>query len=127
MRRCFPNTFSGKLGKLKDVKAHIPVRENAENKYHKARSVPYAFRQRVDEELDLLEEQGVWRKVRYAKTAAPIVIVLKDAKDPTGPIRICGDYKVTVNGMAPCDNYTLPTTSEQLATLQVVNIFPRLT
>ena len=67
--------------------------------------------------MEALEQQGVWKKVRYAKTAAPIVIVLKDPKDPAGPIRICGDYKTTVNTMAPCDNYPLPNTPEQLATL----------
>ena len=56
----------------------------------------------------------MWKKVRYAKTAAPIVTVLKDKEDPGGPIRICGDYKLTVNKMAPCDNYPLPNTTEQL-------------
>ena len=113
----FPNTFSGRLGRLRDVKAHIPIRENAEHKFHKSRPVPYALRKRVEDELESLEDQGVWKKVRYAKTAAPIVVVLKDKEDPSGPIRICGDYKVTVNGMAPCDNYPLPNTAEQLATL----------
>ena len=115
--KMFPNTFSGKLGKLRDVKAHIPIIDNAEHKYHKARPVPYALRKRVEDELESLEEQGVWRKVRYAKTAAPIVVVLKNKEDPSGPIRICGDYKITVNTMAPCDNYPLPNTPEQLATL----------
>ena len=117
VEKIFPNTFSGKLGKLKDVKAHIPVNNGAELKFHKARPVPYALRKRVEEELDALEAQGVYKKVRYARTAAPIVVVKKDPKDPAGPIRICGDYKVTVNTIAPCDNYPLPNTSEQLATL----------
>ena len=99
------------------MKAHIPVNNGAELKFHKARPVPYALRKRVEEELDALEAQGVYKKVRYARTAAPIVVVKKDPKDPAGPIRICGDYKVTVNTIAPCDNYPLPNTSEQLATL----------
>ena len=38
-------------------------------------------------------------------------------KNPGGPIRICGNYKMTVNKVAPCDNYSIPNTSEQLATL----------
>ena len=102
IEKLFPNTFSGKLGRLKDVRAHIPVKEDAVHKFHKSRPVPYALRQRVDDELDALENQGVWRKVRYAKIAAPIVVVLKDSKNPAGPIRICGDYKTTVNKMSPC-------------------------
>ena len=42
---------------------------------------------------------------------------MKDSKNIEGPVRICGDYKVTVNKYALCDNYPIPNTSEQLATL----------
>ena len=55
--------------------------------------------------------------MKYSKWAAPIVVVLKDRMNPNGPIRICGDYKITVNSVAPCDNYPIPNTNEQLATL----------
>ena len=43
--------------------------------------------------------------------------VLKDEKDPSGPIRICGDYKISVNKAAPVDSYPIPNTIDQLATL----------
>ena len=43
--------------------------------------------------------------------------MLKDAKILDGPIRICGDYKVTVNKVAPCDYYPIPNTTEQLPSL----------
>ena len=52
--------------------------------------------------------------------------VLKDSKDIDGPVRICGDYKITVNKVAPCDNYPIPNTSEQLATLAVGQKFSKL-
>ncbi len=55
--------------------------------------------------------------MKHSKWAAPIVVVLKDKQNPGGPIRICGDYKITVNAAAPCDNYPLPNTTEQLADL----------
>ena len=117
IQRKYPNVFSGKLGCLKDFKVHIPVPSDVRTRVIKARSVPYALRARVDEELDKLEEQGVWRKVEYSKWAAPIVPVLKNSRDPSGPVGICGDYKTTVNQVAPCDSYPIPNTSEQLATL----------
>nr|XP_047132680.1 uncharacterized protein K02A2.6-like [Hydra vulgaris] len=72
---------------------------------------------RIEQELDRLEDQGVWRKVQYSKWAAPIVPVLKNSKDPTGPLRICGDYKITVNQAAPVDNYPIPNITDQLATI----------
>ena len=113
----FPELFSGKLGCLKGFRVHIPVPENAVPKFFKARSVPHALRSRVDAELDKMEEQGVWERVEYSRWAAPIVPVLKDPRNPSGPVRLCGDYKITVNQAAPLDAYPIPTTADQLATL----------
>ena len=33
----------------------------------------------------------------YSRWAALIVLVLKDSKDPDGPMCICSDYKLMVN------------------------------
>ena len=117
MKEIFPTVFRKELGCLKDVKINIPIPEDAKPKFFKPRPVPYALRGRVEVELEKLVSQGVWKKVAYSKWAAPIVVVLKDARDPSGPIRICGDYKITVNAVAPLDNYPIPNTSDQLATL----------
>ena len=122
----FGDVFSDKLGCLKDFKVHIPVSSDATPKFFKPRSVPYALKSRVEEELDRLEEQGVWERVQYSKWAAPIVPVLKDARDPSGPVRICGDYKVTVNRASPCDTYPIPNTEDQLATLVGGDKFTKL-
>ncbi len=54
------------------------------------------MRSRVEEELDRLERQWVYEKVAYSKFASPNVAVLKDVNDPAGPIRLCGDYKVSI-------------------------------
>ena len=113
----FPEVFSDNLGCLKDFKCHIPIREDAQPKFFKPRPVPYALRARIEQELDRLEDQGVWRRVQYSKWAAPIVPVLKNSKDPLGPLRICGDYKVTINQAAPLDTYPIPNTTDQLATI----------
>ena len=55
--------------------------------------------------------------MKYSSWAAPIMPVLKDEKYPSGPIRICGDYKISVNKAAPVDSYPIPNTIDQLATL----------
>ena len=122
----YPDVFSGRLGCMKNFKVHIPVPDNVKPVYFKPRSVPYAMKSRVDNELDKLEKQGIWKRVEYSRWAAHIVPVLKDSKDIDGPVRICGDYKVTVNKVAPCDNYPIPNTSEQLATLAGGQKFSKL-
>ena len=81
---------------------------------------------RVEKELDRLEAQGVWKKVQYAKLAASIVSALKDPRVPTGPIRICGDYKLTANKVAPLDSYPIPNAIDQLATLAGGDKFTKL-
>ena len=110
----FPEVFTNDLGCLKDFKVHIPVPEGTPSKFCKARPVPYAMKSRVEEELDRLEKQGVWQRVQYSNWAAPIVPILKDPRDPTGTIRICGDYKQTVNKVAPVDTYPIPSSSPLL-------------
>ena len=122
----FPEVFSDELGCLKDFKVKIPVPEGVEPKFCRARPVPYAMKSRLDEELDRLDQQGVWKRVQYSKWAAPLVAVLKDPRDPTGPIRICGDFKQTVNKIAPLDSYPIPSTIDQLATLAGGQKFTKL-
>jgi len=122
----FPEVFTDKLGCLRDFKVCLPVAEDAKPAFFKARPVPYAMRTRVEEELDKLEEQGVWRQVQYSNWAAPIVAVLKNPRETQGPIRICGDYKMTVNKAAPLDTYPIPNTVDQLAMLAGGEKFSKL-
>ena len=42
--------------------------------------------------------------VQFFKWAAPIIPVMK----PDGKVRVCGDYKVTVNRAAKVDKYPIP-------------------
>ena len=47
-------------------------------------------------------------------------------KKEDGNIRICGDYKMTVNPASECDTYPVPKTEDLLATLNVVERFSKL-
>ena len=57
----------------------------------------------MERQLDRLHELGVIEPVELAEWAALIVPVIK--RD--GSVRICGDYKVTVNRVAKVDSYPL--------------------
>ncbi|KAL4008501.1 hypothetical protein ACER0C_002353 [Sarotherodon galilaeus] len=56
-------------------------------------------------ELQRLEEQGILTKVDWSDWATPIVSVSKKASDS---VRICGDFKVSVNPVLRIDQYPLP-------------------
>ena len=86
---------------------------NALPRFHRPRSVPYALKSVVEEELDRLLRVGVLETVEHSDWAAPIVVVPK--KD--GRVRICGDYKITVNPVLDIDQYPLPCAEDLFATL----------
>ena len=96
--------FTDELGCMKGVKAKIYVDSEVTPRFCRPRSVPFALRAKVDKELERLERAGVIEPVQFSDWAAPIVPVLKH--DNT--VRICGDYKITMNKAAQTDSYPLP-------------------
>ena len=77
---------------------------------------------RVELALRKLESQGIIEKIVHSDWAAPVVPVMK----ASGDIRLCGDYKVTVNKVARKDRYPLPLTDEILANLSNGKKFTKL-
>lgn len=92
------------MGTFKGVSAKITIEDNAKPWFFKARPVPFAMIDRVNEEQMRMERVGVLRKVKTSEWAAPIVPILKRS----GQIRICGDFKVTVNPLTVPEKYPIP-------------------
>ena len=109
----YREVFSESLGTITPFHVKLSVTPDAKPKFFKPRSVPYAIRKKVAGELDRLDQAGVLEKVSYSEWAAPIVAVPK--RD--GGVRLCGDYKVTVNPVLDIDQYPLPKPEDIFATL----------
>ena len=75
--RWHDKVFNKGLGTIKGFKEDIKLQAGAKPVFCKARPVPYALRQKVEEELDRLESQGVVKKVERSDWALPIVCVPK--------------------------------------------------
>lgn len=118
----YAEVFAGGLGTMKHVCAHLSLREGATPRFCRPRPVPFAIRESVGRELDRLEAAGILKKVEHSDWAAPIVPVPK--KD--GTIRVCGDFKVTVNPMLQVDQHPLPNPNELMATLAGGKSFTKL-
>ena len=67
--------------------------EQCQNLVNQLRPTALAMKPKYEEELHRQEELGVLERFDTAKWAAPVVPVIK----PSGAIRLCGDYKVSVN------------------------------
>ena len=98
------------------------MQDGANSVFCKARPVPYALRQKVEEELGRLKSQGVVKKVERSDWSSPIVCVPK--KD--GSIRICGDFKVSINRVLLDNPYPLPDTEDVFATLGGGAVFSKI-
>ena len=106
--------FEDTLGTLQGFKAQVRIDSAVAPKFCKARTVPYAYRAMVDAELDKLVEQGILTPVQFSDWAAPIVPVLKSDKKS---VRICGDFKKTVNQASKVDKYPIPKIEDLFSSL----------
>ena len=118
----FSEVFKKELGTVLGVKAKMHVEPGTSPIFHKSRPVPFSLRAKVEAELDRLLREGIIEPVRYSDWAAPIVPVPKG--DDT--VRICGDYKVTINRAAKIDRYPLPRIEDLFATLAGGKLFTKL-
>ena len=118
----YKEVFAEGLGKLKNIVLNIPVEPDAEPKYFRARAVPYALKEYIEIELDRLVKNGVYQQLPQSKWAAPVAPVIKE----DGSVRICGDYKLTVNKVANVDKYPVPKTEDVLVKMNGRRIFCKL-
>ncbi len=96
--------FKEELGQVKGIPAKLHLKPGAQPKFCRVRNVPFALRGKVERELERLEEAGVIEPVPHSEWATPIVPIVKR----NGDIRICGDYKVTLNtSIIKVDSYPL--------------------
>ena len=102
-----------KLGHCKNVKARLHLKSVVTPKFCRARPLPLALKPKVEAELECQEKRGVLRKVEISEWATPIVPVVK----PNGSIRLCGDYKVSLNPQLQVNQYPLPHPDEWFASL----------
>ena len=91
-------------------------------RYYPSRQVPFAIREKVEEELERLQALGVIQPVQFSNWAAPIVPVMKN----DGRVCICGDYKITVNQAARLEKYPIPRIEELFALLAGGEVFTKL-
>ena len=114
--------FEMGLGTMKKFKAKLHLKSGATPKFVKARPVPFALRPKVEASLEKLEQEGVLEKVTHSEWGSTIVVVPKK----TGGVRICGDYKVTLNQVLDVDQHPLPKPSDLFATLAGGKVFSKL-
>jgi transposase InsO family protein len=104
----YKHVLNSVLGHCTKVQAHIQLKADAIPKFYKSRALPFAYLEGIKTELERNVKAGIIERVDASPWAAPIVPV----KKPNGKIRICGDFKVTINPQIWVDEHPIPSIEE---------------
>ena len=113
--------FLDGTGVIQGEKAVIHTKDNVCPKFSRARTVPYALRKKIENELDIIEKENVIQKVEHNDWATPIVVVSK-----TNGVRPCGDLKVKINYNVVHEPYPLPIVEDMFALLNGGKVFSKI-
>ena len=114
--------FKDELGTLQGKKVKLHIDTAVQPKFVLHRPVPISQKQKVEVELQRLQDASVIEPVQFSDWATPIVPVIKQ----DGSVRICGDYKVTVNRALKSEVYPLPRIDELFTALAGGEHFSKL-
>ena len=114
--------FKPGLGRYRGPKMSISPPKDAQPVYLRARPVPFARQAKVEAELRRLVEIGVLESIDQSDWATPIVAVPKT----DGGVRVCGDYRSTVNMVLKPEGYPLPTLEQAFAQLAGGTVFSKI-
>ena len=109
----FQDVFAERQTPMMNFKADIQVKDGVTPLFHKPRPVPFSLKERVGQELDRLQEAGIITRIDSSDWAAPLVVVPK----ADNSLRLCGDYKVTINQVIKQETYPLPNAEDLFASL----------
>jgi hypothetical protein len=104
------NMFKSVDTGITHFKASLKLKPGAHSVYQKARPVPYALVNDVDQEYQRLKDCNILFPISHSNWASPVVHVPKGP----GSVRVCGDYKA-VNAEIEDDGYKLPNAQDMFA------------
>ena len=114
--------FTEGLGTFTGAKVSLQVDPQIKPKFFKARTIPFFLKDKVETEPERLQSLGIITPVKHSNWAAPVVPVLKQ----NGTIRLCGDYRITINKASEVDTYPLPRVEELFAAMAGGKVFSKL-
>ena len=109
----YQDVFTNELRTLRDIKSKLTVKPDTVPVFCKPRPISYALWPAVDIDIDRQLKLGVVTPMDHSDWATTIVLIPK--KDNS--VRICGDFKVTVNLNLQIDQYPIPKIDDIFANL----------
>lgn len=118
----FPSVSSSELLLFTKGQLHLKLQPEATPKFIQPRRVPISLRNKVEQEIQRLQSRGIIAPIEFSEWGTPVVPVLK--RD--GSVRLCGDYKITLNKYLVIDRYPLPRLENVLDAVRGAIFFTKL-
>lgn len=118
----FPEVFTDRLGRFNKYEVELRLKDSTVPVFRNNRIIPFALKEKVECEINKLLTDGIIEPVSCSEYASAVVPVIKK----NGNIRICGDFKTTINPQLSVDKYPLPRIEELLARLNGGKVFAKI-
>ncbi|UYV84424.1 hypothetical protein LAZ67_X002122 [Cordylochernes scorpioides] len=118
----YGSIFEYKSNPIKGIKCHLDVKADFIPKFYKFRQVPFALKQLVENEIDKLVDLNILSPIDKSDCASPLVCVAK----PNGQIRLCADFKKSLNPYLEDIKYPIPNIDLVLSNFQGKKLFTKL-
>lgn len=112
----YPSVFSEGQGCYTGRKVHLTFRDDVKPVQLKPYHAPFALAPKIEAELDRLIKAGNLEPIAVSKWATPVLPVYKKDKDQ---VRLCGNFKLTVNPQLIIKRHPIPIKEKIFKTLQV--------
>ncbi|XP_071580257.1 uncharacterized protein [Temnothorax nylanderi] len=118
----FLEVFLPGLGTFNKGSLDLKLMEGAQPRFMQPRRIPLAMREQVEKEIKRLCDRKIISPVEYSEWGTPVVSIVKG----NGAIRLCGNFKVTLNKVLKVDQFPLPRVEEVLDVLRGGRVFTKL-
>lgn len=122
IKREFAEVFDGKLGAFNGHKISLVLKNDFKPVFFKPRALPLAWKDKIEKHLRDLINKDMLEQIDNSEWGTPLVPIVK----PNGDLRICGDYKVTLNKYLVDFKYPLPRINEIFTALEGGELFSKL-
>lgn len=109
----FISVFEPHDSPIKNFVINLKFKPNVCPKFRKASVIPYSLREKVSVQLEELRKRKIVRKVDFSDWGSQIVLAPKK----NGEIRVCCNYKPTLNPCLEKNDYPIPNVDDLIFTL----------
>ena len=125
----FPDLWKPELGCLKDYSLEVKFKPDVTPpRFCKPRTVPFAVQKDLNQAYDVGIAKGIWKPVTSNEYGTPVLGYVSRASpnQPSGAVRVCGDYSVFINGQLETHRQPMPLPEDLMRRLDGTHYFSKV-